>query len=258
MVNISRRPSIISKDRNLTCRICLREKPETKFLTPQIKPGDPLPKDRDPKMICRACNEEIVQDWRASGDRRTSAARLAAEERVAARYRRATSVQPVPQGRQPPMVDPVEPEPVQEADDQTPPSGGQGFMSEVETKLAIEEHAMELAMNHYGGLGLVERVDRDRSKSWDVECTSGDEVKRVEVKGSSGDGSRVFLTANEADNASTYRPMALFVVPHIKVIQDESGIVQVTGSARPCILDPWMIDLADLTPTEYRYRVPGC
>jgi hypothetical protein len=85
MAKITRRPSVISKDGYLTCRICLKERPETKFMTPQIKKGDPLPEER--KLICRDCNKEVVADWKAAGDPKTSAARLAAEERVAARRR---------------------------------------------------------------------------------------------------------------------------------------------------------------------------
>jgi hypothetical protein len=228
-----------------------------KLLTPQIKPGDPLPEDRAPKMICRSCNQEIMQDWKASGDRKTSAARISAEERVAGRYRRAASPEPTPQETEPPEVGSEQADPPEVPDDEPPLSRGRGFQIDVESKLATEEWAMSMAMTHYAAHGIVERVDRDRSKSWDVECSSDDGVKRIEVNGTSGDGSQVFLTANEADNTSTYEPVALFVVPHIRVLQDMDGKAKVTDSGEPYLLDPWIMDLADLTSTEYRYRVPG-
>lgn len=258
MANITRRSSIISKDGNLICRICLREKPETKFLTPQIKPGDPLPEDRDPKLICRSCNQEIVQDWKARGDRKTSAARIAAEERVADRYRRAASPELAPQAMKPTEFVSDQAEAPEATDYEPPASAGQGFPIDVESKLATEERAMSIAMAHYADQGVVERVDRDRSKSWDIECSSEHGVKRIEVKGTSGDGSQVFLTANEADNASAYEYVALFVVPDIRVIKDEDGKTRVTESGEPWVLDPWIVDPKDLTPTQYRYRVPGC
>ena len=83
-------------------------------------------------------------------------------------------------------------------------------------------------------------------------------MKRIEVKGTSGDGSQIFLTANEADNARAYKYVALFVVPDIRVIKDEDGKTRVTESGEPWVLDPWIVDPKDLTPTQYRYRVPGC
>ena len=130
---------------------------------------------------------------------------------------------------------------------------GQGFQLEQEVKVAVEALAMNMATEFYSKAWDVEDVHG--TKSYDLICRRGDEVKHVEVKGTTTDGAEVILTPNEVRHAREHPCTALFVVSNITVGRAEDGTVIATGGKHH-LYDPWRLDDGTLTPLGFRYQVP--
>lgn len=133
---------------------------------------------------------------------------------------------------------------------------GQGFMISPEERLAIEQYAMQKAKDHYRALDWsVENVSS--RKSYDLHCTrpKSNEL-RVEVKGTTSEGSQVILTPNEVEHAKDHYPnIALFIVANIMLARSEEGIVEATGGTIE-ILEPWSIEDGHLVPMVFQYYLP--
>jgi Protein NO VEIN, C-terminal len=65
---------------------------------------------------------------------------------------------------------------------------GQGFQVNQEIKVAVEAHAMNMATAFYSPEWDVEDVHSN--ESYDLVCRRGDEIKHIEVKGTTTDGPR--------------------------------------------------------------------
>lgn len=131
---------------------------------------------------------------------------------------------------------------------------GQGFQLDQEAKVAIEALAMNMATEFYSKAWDVKDVHG--TESYDLICRRGDEVKHVEVKGTTTDGAEVILTPNEVRHAQENKFTALFVVSNIMVERAEDGTVTATGGKHHCY-DPWRLNQGTLTPLGFRYQVPA-
>ena len=96
--------------------------------------------------------------------------------------------------------------------------------------------------------------DVGANQPWDLEFDRDGHEWRVEVKGTTGDGESIILTAAEVENARSWPRVALFVVTEIQLEPREDGWIGLGGRAR--IIEPWRIDEGDLSPTVFRYRLP--
>jgi hypothetical protein len=134
------------------------------------------------------------------------------------------------------------------------PSHSQGFSVSVESRRALERHAMELAEEYYRERGWqVENVAAHAS--FDLLCTRADAILHVEVKGTQSDGRQILLTRNEVAHARAAFPsIALFVVARIQLGRDEAGNITARGGTT-IVLDPWTLDDAGLSALAYEYRV---
>ena len=129
----------------------------------------------------------------------------------------------------------------------------QGFQVDQEAKVAVEAHAMNIATEHYAAAWQVRDVHGNQS--YDLECRRGDEVKHVEVKGTTTDGNDVILTPGEVRHAREHEHNALFILSNVTIQRSADGTVEATGGAQH-IHDPWHLDDAALTPIGFRYQVP--
>jgi hypothetical protein len=128
---------------------------------------------------------------------------------------------------------------------------GQGLRASAAERQAIEARAVEVATVelakskwHVENVGLY--------RSYDLHCTRLREEKRVEVKGTTGDGSSVLLTPNEVAHARTHN-VALMVVSGIVLETNDDGTITGTGGDLR-VVDPWVIDDdGELKPTGYGY-----
>jgi hypothetical protein len=132
--------------------------------------------------------------------------------------------------------------------------GGQGFQHDQVVKVAVEAHAMNAATEFYLEDWDVEDVHG--TESYDLICRSHGEVKHVEVKGTTTDGSEVILTPNEIRHAREYSSTALFILSNITIERADDGTVTAAGGDRN-LFDPWPIDDGTLTPLGFRYQVPS-
>jgi hypothetical protein len=137
------------------------------------------------------------------------------------------------------------------------PTGGatdrtasQGFLSSPLIRKGIEDRAMLIA------IALLEQdrwrvEDVSARRSYDLYCTRGDQVRYVEVKGTTGLGEQILLTANEVAFAHGHREnMILIIVSNIAVELDAAGSVVATGGIAR-LLEGWAPDAAALRPITF-------
>ena len=118
---------------------------------------------------------------------------------------------------------------------------------------AVELHAMAAAASWYTAQGYAVE-DVSARKSWDLEATRGDEVRRIEVKGSAGVRDAVDLTANEVRNATDWSPCDLFVVDGIELTDDGRAVL--TGAGRSRLWANWTPAPDALEPVAYSHLLP--
>ena len=116
-------------------------------------------------------------------------------------------------------------------------------------------HAQNMAEEHFRE-AKYEVTPVYRTNCYDLHCTRGAETLHVEVKGTTGSGDSIFLTANEVDLAKRYPAAAvLFFVRNIRLYESASGPIAEGGEAQ--ILQPWDISAGTLKPLQFEYRLPG-
>lgn len=113
---------------------------------------------------------------------------------------------------------------------------------------------MLTARKHYEAAKFVV-VDVSKSQPYDLVCTRGEEVIRVEVKGTRDGGGQVRLTIAEVRNARESGVRTdLFVVSPIGVT--DVGTKMNCTEGRSHALESWTPREEHLAVTDYRYRVP--
>lgn len=121
----------------------------------------------------------------------------------------------------------------------------------VENK-AIEEHAVQVTRDHFEKTLGYATEDVGQTMSYDVHATKGDQAIKVEVKGTTADGSRVVLTRNEVNLHLHEHPHnALAVVRNISLQRGDPPVAQ---GGELILLMPWQIDRPGLDPIAYDYR----
>jgi hypothetical protein len=96
--------------------------------------------------------------------------------------------------------------------------------------------------------------DTSSRHPWDFEASRPDELIRIEVKGTTGAGTHVLLTAGEIGSTTTHTDSALAVVSDIRL--DTSGETPSADGGRLRLIRPWSVEPARLRPLTYEYRVP--
>lgn len=131
--------------------------------------------------------------------------------------------------------------------------GRQGFMRSTPAKLAVEARAMEVAR------GLLSDRDWDvedvsTRQCYDLHCERGGETMFVEVKGTTGTGDEVQLTAGEVAFAVRNRPAMMLIVVSGIALEEHDGKAVATGG-RATVLERWAPAPGDLDPISYHCRV---
>ncbi len=129
---------------------------------------------------------------------------------------------------------------------------GQGFRVNVEQRKAIEVHAMNMAAQYLSLKGYsVEDVSA--KGSFDLLAIKGIECLKIEVKGTTGALSSVFLTRNEVElHKTTYPANGLIVVHGVNVREDASEVSAADGGTIAAWL-PWRLEEARLQGITYSY-----
>jgi Domain of unknown function (DUF3883) len=125
-------------------------------------------------------------------------------------------------------------------------------LSAAENK-AIEERAvLQVTREHFEKKLGYATEDVGKTRSYDVHATKGDEVVKVEVKGTTTNGAGVVLTRNEVNLHRTEHPNnALAVVRDIAL--RHSGEKPFATGGELVLVMPWEIDDAALSAIAYEY-----
>lgn len=132
---------------------------------------------------------------------------------------------------------------------------GYGLRQNSQERRAIELHAMDLAIHYLRAEGWsVEDVSPYRP--YDLHCSRGPNELRVEVKGTTGDGSVVLLTPGEVSHAREQTTgVALLVVSAIELSMDPTTEEVRASGGELAFRSPWNIDEdGELRPTGFEYR----
>jgi hypothetical protein len=133
---------------------------------------------------------------------------------------------------------------------------GQGFRVNAEQRQAIEQYAMAIAKAHYRAQGWTEVEDVSLRNPFDLRCSRPDGSElRVEVKGTTGTGTKILLTPNEVRHAlKEYPNVALFIVANIVLSQENEDLRPSGGES--IVREPWELDSTLLSALGYEYTVP--
>ena len=133
---------------------------------------------------------------------------------------------------------------------------GQGFASSAGARKAVETQAVLRATKHYENLAWKVTDMSPQRLPYDLLLTKPEgEERRVEVKGTTGDGTSILLTPNEARHASDREEdLDLVVVSGIRLekVEGAADRFQATGGQLLAI-SPWRIKSELLTPIGYQY-----
>jgi hypothetical protein len=111
---------------------------------------------------------------------------------------------------------------------------------------------MKVVSKHYRDLGWTVDDVSDRSP-YDLLCSKdGREVRRVEVKGTTGDAAAIILTRNEVVAAQSDPAATVLAVVHGITLSGQG--TEASGGALK-VISPWTVDERALTPIAYRYQV---
>jgi len=128
---------------------------------------------------------------------------------------------------------------------------GQGFQSDVEKRLAIEEYAMDLCKQHYSKQKYSVK-DVSKNKPYDFHVKKGDEELLIETKGTQTNASKIILTKNEVKlSQEKGDDMSLFIVHSIEF--NKKSVKK--GSGKIKIVQPWKINKKRLIPISYIYQI---
>lgn len=132
-------------------------------------------------------------------------------------------------------------------------SRGQGRGLSAKERRIVEKHAMELAKRHLTAAGY-KVTDRSAARPYDLEAEKDGARLQLEVKGTTGRGESILLTAGEVRSQRTAHPNnGLIIVHSIELILREQE-----PAARGGILiaiTPWEILEDALDRVAYSYRV---
>lgn len=137
----------------------------------------------------------------------------------------------------------------------TPSSDTQGYSLTAEERRLVEMHAVKRASEHFRqDWDTVEDVGT--RESYDLHCKREGDEFHVEVKGTTGAGDSIILTANEVEHARNWYPkVALVIVSEIEL--DRSGSPPQVSGGEKTVYDPWDIQEWSLSPTKYDCRRPS-
>lgn len=127
---------------------------------------------------------------------------------------------------------------------------GQGFAINAAQRKVIEAHAMAKAMTFFKKKYSSVTDVHSEPRSYDIHCQNGKKELWVEVKGTTGDGSVVFLTRKEYELAKQGKS-ALYVLHSIQLKSGKAS----GGEAR--VLNIWDASKGDVVPVAYRYELPS-
>ncbi|WP_457062560.1 MrcB family domain-containing protein [Mycobacteroides abscessus] len=117
----------------------------------------------------------------------------------------------------------------------------------------IEKRAVTVTREHFesAALGYITKDVGDK-ESYDILAIKGGDTIKVEVKGTTSNGTEIVLTRNEVNLHKDNHPAnALAIVRHIELHRQDDGPTATGGELH--LVMPWKVNDARLEPIAYRY-----
>ena len=132
----------------------------------------------------------------------------------------------------------------------------QGFIASALARKTIEMRAMLVVAEHLTRDGWL-LTDVSSKQSYDFHCRKGGQVKYIEVKGTTGSGQQVQITAAELAFAQTHEhEMVLAIVANIQIQEKDDGALEATGGSLR-LIEKWAPQPDCLLPISFFYKVPA-
>lgn len=131
---------------------------------------------------------------------------------------------------------------------------GQGRQADVATRKAVEMHAMALATAYYVADGW-EVSDTSKNNPFDLVCTKGDALRRVEVKGTQSVGAKVEVTIGEINAARQLGVDTDLYIVH-SILVSKVGQERIASGGFERVIAPWRPSDSALAPMVFSYCVP--
>lgn len=133
-------------------------------------------------------------------------------------------------------------------------TGGQGFGLSQAERRAVEIRAMQVAKELYERNGW-KVIDMSLTNPFDLRAEKDGAKRFIEVKGTTGQGLSIVLTHGEVKhNRCNVESSALVIVSGID-LELRDGEWRAKGGIVSTHEDPWTLVEANLSATEYRYKV---
>lgn len=133
-------------------------------------------------------------------------------------------------------------------------TAGQGFGLSPAERKEVELRAMQMARDLYERRGW-DVIDTSSSRPYDLLATQGTQRRYIEVKGTTGTGLSIVLTAGEIQHAKRNKRSSALVIVSSIGLKELDGRWVASGGLVSCHEDPWEIEDDRLQPTQYRYQV---
>lgn len=130
---------------------------------------------------------------------------------------------------------------------------GQGRGLTPEQRKAVEEHAMHEAAGYLAANNW-KFENTSAGKPYDYKATKGGREIVVEVKGTTGSGKTILLTANEVAVQREWHPNSALIVVHSIKLDRDARAPSASGGTLIARTDR-QIDDDDLEVTAYQYRL---
>jgi transposase-like protein len=131
---------------------------------------------------------------------------------------------------------------------------GQGFGLTFEERKAVELRAMEIVRMIYTQNDWT-LLDTSSSRPYDFEAIKGNDIRYIEVKGTTGTGASIMLTHGEVKHLyDNPNKCALVIITNIQLENAVDRIIAFGGELF-MHLDPWRLVEDRLIPTQYRYSL---
>jgi hypothetical protein len=134
------------------------------------------------------------------------------------------------------------------------PGRRQGFGLSADQRAAVERRAMQVVSEHFIECGWTVE-DVSGTSPYDLRCTrKTGELRRVEVKGTTGGAAAVIVTYNEVIAAKADPSTAVLAVVH-GIALENGGRTARGGTLH--LISPWHPHDRALMPIAYRYLIPS-
>ncbi len=133
------------------------------------------------------------------------------------------------------------------------PGRGQGRGLTTEERLVVEAHAMTIAQRTLEQRGFTVK-DTSKNHPYDYVARRGEVEAIVEVKGTTSNGVKVLLTANEVAAHRAHFPQNMLIVVY-SIDLDREATKPVASGGKVYASYPWEIDDDILSPIAFSYDV---